>query len=583
MNLPKDRDPRKPIARPPSDRATEAGTPAKVTALHPVPVVNADKTMPQHEWYAFSHEQVEAIASTRAEEARREAAWKAEQEHHHRETNLSALLYDARTKAEKLEKQLAAAQRMAGGDAEMLAALEKRAPAKYSTHVERALFKAGWLECRKTVAAQPVAEAAAQADGASFRDVVQDLRGLAADKGYEGECAETMLKAANTIEGLRAYFFNYAGIVADAAPTAQPTPDEIDIEQLQAKLDALLDYREGSIGAAMEAECFYRWRAEHVNRPGWEDTDLFIYQKGVHDGKLAAQPAPNEKGQPEGQPVSATRFRADVRTASVAQPTLPDDERAAPKRKIQEVFSANGRSLFASEIPIVEAFNKKYGGRPDSAPKADEALATWPQEIYLSTGEDDELAQFDSYDDVFWGCHPANSVDVRYVREDLVRVDADPGADILSVRHALDGASPADQLAFRRIEAAIAGLRDSFAAPLDTAPAMAGLLVADERSSFEAWWSDFTDEHDDWRYADASALRWAAFQAGRRAALRQPGALPDEAEDAARYRYIATLQDWSDIERMCWSSPADSAEQFKRDLDRYIDRALAAKQAGKEA
>lgn len=43
---------------------------------------------------------------------------------------------------------------------------------------------------------------------------------------------------------------------------------------------------------------------------------------------------------------------------------------------------------------------------------------------------------------------------------------------------------------------------------------------ADERAKFDAWWSEFTDEHDDWCYADSSALRWAAFKAG--AALSAP-------------------------------------------------------------
>lgn len=45
-------------------------------------------------------------------------------------------------------------------------------------------------------------------------------------------------------------------------------------------------------------------------------------------------------------------------------------------------------------------------------------------------------------------------------------------------------------------------------------------------------------------------------------------------QDAKRYRYIATLRDWSDIEQMCWSSTARSASQFKRDLDKYIDAKL---------
>jgi len=56
--------------------------------------------------------------------------------------------------------------------------------------------------------------------------------------------------------------------------------------------------------------------------------------------------------------------------------------------------------------------------------------------------------------------------------------------------------------------------------------------------------------------------------------MAQEIAQRDGAEDAARYRYIATLMDWSDIERMCWSTPAESAEEFKRGLDKYIDSKL---------
>ncbi|WP_159834460.1 hypothetical protein [Burkholderia sp. 8Y] len=54
-----------------------------------------------------------------------------------------------------------------------------------------------------------------------------------------------------------------------------------------------------------------------------------------------------------------------------------------------------------------------------------------------------------------------------------------------------------------------------------------------------------------------------------------------DARDAARYRWIATLQDWSDIKRMCWSSTANDAAQFKADLDKYIDAAIAAQEKAK--
>lgn len=59
------------------------------------------------------------------------------------------------------------------------------------------------------------------------------------------------------------------------------------------------------------------------------------------------------------------------------------------------------------------------------------------------------------------------------------------------------------------------------------------------------------------------------------AAPATAGMVGQDAKDAARYRYIATLQDWGDIERMCWSTSADGAEEFKRGLDTYIDAKLA--------
>jgi hypothetical protein len=48
--------------------------------------------------------------------------------------------------------------------------------------------------------------------------------------------------------------------------------------------------------------------------------------------------------------------------------------------------------------------------------------------------------------------------------------------------------------------------------------------------------------------------------------------------DAERYRYLATLQDWSEIERLCRSSTASSAAQYKRDLDKLIDERRPAAQ-----
>lgn len=35
------------------------------------------------------------------------------------------------------------------------------------------------------------------------------------------------------------------------------------------------------------------------------------------------------------------------------------------------------------------------------------------------------------------------------------------------------------------------------------------------RHAFEDWWEAFKNEHDEWEYADSSALRWAAWRASR--------------------------------------------------------------------
>lgn len=83
----------------------------------------------------------------------------------------------------------------------------------------------------------------------------------------------------------------WTGWQARAALPVRESMSAIDVEQLQARLNALLNYPEGSVGAAMEAACFYSWREAHVNRPGWDDSDLFIYQKGLHDGRLASSQA----------------------------------------------------------------------------------------------------------------------------------------------------------------------------------------------------------------------------------------------------------------------------------------------------
>lgn len=83
------------------------------------------------------------------------------------------------------------------------------------------------------------------------------------------------------------------------------------------------------------------------------------------------------------------------------------------------------------------------------------------------------------------------------------------------------------------------------------------------------------------KWEDVSAISWAArqeddeFEYECRIVTIYRDSDDAHSLDAARYRWIATLQDWSDVERMCWSSTAKSATQFKADLDAYIDAAIA--------
>ena len=42
-----------------------------------------------------------------------------------------------------------------------------------------------------------------------------------------------------------------------------------------------------------------------------------------------------------------------------------------------------------------------------------------------------------------------------------------------------------------------------------------------QREDFEAWWDEFSSANEDWKYADSSALRWAAWKAA------QPVQIPD--------------------------------------------------------
>ena len=38
-----------------------------------------------------------------------------------------------------------------------------------------------------------------------------------------------------------------------------------------------------------------------------------------------------------------------------------------------------------------------------------------------------------------------------------------------------------------------------------------------QREEFEAWWEEFSSAHEDWHFADGDALRWATWQAAKRA------------------------------------------------------------------
>jgi hypothetical protein len=47
-------------------------------------------------------------------------------------------------------------------------------------------------------------------------------------------------------------------------------------------------FAEGSVGEELEKTCFYSWRTETIARPGWDDSDWLIYQKGVRDGSKSS-------------------------------------------------------------------------------------------------------------------------------------------------------------------------------------------------------------------------------------------------------------------------------------------------------
>ena len=49
-----------------------------------------------------------------------------------------------------------------------------------------------------------------------------------------------------------------------------------------------------------------------------------------------------------------------------------------------------------------------------------------------------------------------------------------------------------------------------------------------QRAEFDAWWEEFSSTHEEWKYADSSALRWAAWQAAQETQPVQPANIGGE-------------------------------------------------------
>ena len=52
-----------------------------------------------------------------------------------------------------------------------------------------------------------------------------------------------------------------------------------------------------------------------------------------------------------------------------------------------------------------------------------------------------------------------------------------------------------------------------------------------QREEFEAWWEEFSSAHEDWRFADSDALRWATWQAAKQAQPERAPLSDAEIED----------------------------------------------------
>lgn len=88
------------------------------------------------------------------------------------------------------------------------------------------------------------------------------------------------------------------------------------------------------------------------------------------------------------------------------------------------------------------------------------------------------------------------------------------------LRNIGDGTTTDHQAAIENTLSGIQHAQKVTAAALAAPSPAVAQPVADERAEFDKWWNQFCAEHDEWQYADACALRWAAWQA--RAALCQP-------------------------------------------------------------
>lgn len=68
-----------------------------------------------------------------------------------------------------------------------------------------------------------------------------------------------------------------------------------------------------------------------------------------------------------------------------------------------------------------------------------------------------------------------------------------------------------------------------------------------QREEFEAWWEEFSSAHEDWRFADSDALRWATWQAAQQA---QP-----EPVNQVLLKALSAMLTHSGMDEDEWSKP----------------------------